>query len=120
MLSRLEQIRSPAVALAPVDVRPAVDLWTVAVEIAGRDDAARGQPRQEPLDDAQLDVRKRDVRLGQNLRQRVRAACGELDAVDTGVRRRRVDGGFVEVDAENRRKAELRGCDRQDARAAAD
>src|ERR1043165_1572511 len=102
MLSGLEQIRSPAVPLTPVDVRPAVDLWAVAVEIAGCDDAARAQPRQQPLDYAQLDVCERDVRFRQILRQRAGTARGDLDGVDTRVRRRRVDRSLVELDAEHR------------------
>ena len=64
-LDETEQVGHPAVRGAAVGVLPAVEPRLVAVEVAGGDEESRVEPRREPLDHVERDVRDRDVRVRQ-------------------------------------------------------
>jgi hypothetical protein len=54
-------MRGPAVANAPPTAHVRSDIELVPFEVAGRDDSARVEPRQERLDQLERDVRDDDV-----------------------------------------------------------
>src|SRR5438128_2758125 len=120
MLSVFEEIRRPAVGFSAVAGPPVVHVWLLTLQVAGRDRPARGQTRQQALDDVERDVRDGEIRLRQRVCECVGAMHGELDAVHTCVLPGRVDRRLVEIDADDGREAELGGRDREHPRAAAD
>ena len=102
-------------------VAPARDVRLVALEIAGRDDAAAPGACEQRLDDVERDVRDHE-----------RPATGSSSASASAARASistpfarafspcDLDGVGIDVDGDDRREAELRGGDREHAGAAAD
>jgi hypothetical protein len=120
MLSAFEQVRSPAVALAPADVPPALDLRFVPLEIARRHDASRSEAREQAFDDVERHVRDGDVRRWDRVGERICPERSHGGTVHGCVREGRLDRGVVEVDPDDRLEAEFRSGDGEDARAASD
>src|SRR5436190_10483888 len=109
----------PAVTCAAVAAPPVRELRLVPLEVAGRDEKPRVELRRQRLYDVERDVRDRHLGGRQLVRQGVGSARLDSDAVRARVRERRLDRGIVDVDAVHGREAELRGRDREHARAAA-
>ena len=117
----LEAVGRPAVELDALEVPPARRRRHVARQVARGDrrTACRAAPGSSPPARAARSRRRRP-RVGSSSDSPSTHRRLEHDAVDGGVRDRRLDRDRVVVDGPDRIEAEARSCDRQHARAAPD
>jgi quercetin dioxygenase-like cupin family protein len=103
----LEQVGGPPVGNTAVDPSPPGQGRLVALEVAGRDEPPRVEPRREALHDLQRDVRRRGCRRRELVVKGVGEPRVEPDSVHDRVRACRLDGRLVHVQPDDGSEAEL-------------
>jgi hypothetical protein len=116
----LEEIGRPPAVNSTLAVGETVEHGRARMEVAGGHEQTDLESRSERLNRGEIDVCEADVGGRQLRRYRVQQSSVDCNAVLAGVPARRLDGGDVTVDCENRLEPELRSGNREHAGTAAD